>query len=442
MGRPARRDRGEMKSKRLKPRRMVVLGFLGIILLGTTLLMLPVASATGRALSFVDSLFTSTSAVCVTGLVSVDPGTQFSLFGKVVLAALIQIGGLGIMSIGVIVALAAGGRFGIGRQRLIKESFNLSSGKGLLVVVRAVIYVTVAFELLGAALSYITFVADFSPVKAAGISLFHSIASFNNAGFDILGDFKSLTEYSDDVWLLMVTGGLIIFGGLGFFVISEIVSRKSPRRWSLHTKVVVLTSLVLLAAGTLILKWTEGSSFSWLDAFFQSVSARTAGFASVSIGDMSKAGLLILAMLMFIGASPGSTGGGIKTTTIFVLLRKVSSVILNKHCFAFKRAIPEGTVLKAFTVFFMAVSVILISTFFVSALEPQFTFQQVFFEVVSSYGTTGLSTGITPHLGAASKIIISITMFVGRLGPLTIATIWLSREVPAVTYSEEDVTIG
>ena len=431
-----------MKSKRLKPRRMVVLGFLSIILLGTVLLMLPAASATGRGIPFVDSLFTSTSAVCVTGLVSVDAGTSFSLFGQVVLAALIQIGGLGITSIGVIVILSAGGRFGIGKQRLIKESLNLSSGKGLTAVVRAVLYVTVAFELLGAVFSYISFSRDFSTGDAIGVSLFHSIAAFNNAGFDVLGDFQSLTGYRSDVWLCLVTSGLIIFGGLGFFVISEVASGKSPRKWSLQTKVVLSATLMLLAAGTLLLKFTEGSSFSWLDAFFQSVSARTAGFASVDIGAMSKAGLLVLMVLMFIGASPGSTGGGVKTTTFFVLFQKARSVIFNKHCTAFKRKIPESVVTKAFTVFTMAIGVIIISTFVVCVLEPEFTFQQVFFEIISAYGTTGLSTGITPSLCAASKIIISVTMFVGRLGPLTIATIWLNRDVPAVTYSEEDVTIG
>lgn len=431
-----------MKSKRLKPRRMVVLGFLSIILLGTVLLMLPAASATGRGIPFVDSLFTSTSAVCVTGLVSVDAGTSFSLFGQVVLAALIQIGGLGITSIGVIVILSAGGRFGIGKQRLIKESLNLSSGKGLTAVVRAVLYVTVAFELLGAVFSYISFSRDFSTGDAIGVSLFHSIAAFNNAGFDVLGDFQSLTGYRSDVWLCLVTSGLIIFGGLGFFVISEVASGKSPRKWSLQTKVVLSATLILLAAGTLLLKFTEGSSFSWLDAFFQSVSARTAGFASVDIGAMSKAGLLVLMVLMFIGASPGSTGGGVKTTTFFVLFQKARSVIFNKHCAAFKRKIPESVVTKAFTVFTMAIGVIIISTFVVCVLEPEFTFQQVFFEIISAYGTTGLSTGITPSLCAASKIIISVTMFVGRLGPLTIATIWLNRDVPAVTYSEEDVTIG
>ena len=407
-----------MRSKRLRPRRMIAAGFLIIILLGTVLLMMPVASADKTGISFVDSLFTSTSAVCVTGLVCVDPGVEFSLFGQIVLAVLIQIGGLGITSIGVIIILAAGGRFSMRSQRLIKEALNLSSGKGIKGVVQAVLYVTVR------------------------VSIFHSIAAFNNAGFDVLGNGNSLVNYQDDTWLCAVTSALIIFGGLGFFVITELVSGKPPKRWSLQTKAVTTTTIGLIIAGMLLLRISEGSSFSWLDAFFQSVSARTAGFASVPVGSMSTAGLLVLMVLMFIGASPGSTGGGIKTTTFFVLMRKAHSIVSNRHCEAFGRTIPASTVTKAFMVFTMAASVIVGMVFVICMLEPDLTFQQIAFEVVSAYGTTGLSTGITPDLSAASKVLLSLTMYTGRLGALTLATVWMSREVPACRYSEEDMMIG
>lgn len=431
-----------MKSKRIKPRRMVVLGFLCVILVGTGILMLPMSSVSEKGLSLIDSLFTSTSAVCVTGLSCIDPGQELSSFGQIILGLLIQIGGLGITSIGVVAALAAGGKFGIGKQRLLKEGLNLSRGKGLMGIVKAILYVTIIFELAGMLFSYVSFSRHCEPSQALGVSLFHSIASFNNAGFDILGNYKSLSDYRDDHWLCFVTSGLVIFGGLGFFVISEIVSHRKPRQWSLHTKVVLSTTTVLLLLGTLLMKVTEGSSFSWLDAFFQSVSSRTAGFASVSIGDMSQAGLLVLMILMFIGASPGSTGGGIKTTTCFVLFRKVRSIIFNKHCDAFRRQIPEDTVAKAFLVFNMAVGVIFFSTFVLCLQEQAFTFEQIFFEVISGFATTGLSTGITPLLSDISKVTLVITMFVGRLGPLTMATIWLSRDVSAATYSEEGVAIG
>lgn len=431
-----------MKSKRLRPRRMVVLGFLCVIAAGTILLTLPVSSASGNRISLVDSLFTATSAVCVTGLVSVDPGLGFSAFGQTVLAVLIQVGGLGIMLMGVIASLAAGGRLGIGKQRLVKESLNLSSGKGLMKVVRAVIYVTLLFEVAGALLSFVSFSRHYTGAKAVGISVFHSIASFNNAGFDILGNYKSLTDYGQDIWLNLVTCGLIICGGLGFFVISELVSRKAAAKWSLHTKVVLSSTGALLAAGTLLLKFTQGSSVSWLEAFFQSTSARTAGFATVPTGSMDASGLMVLMVLMFIGASPGSTGGGIKTTTFFVLLQRMRSAVFNRHCGAFRRKFPDTVVEKAFLVLVMAITVILCSTFFLCVLEPEIQFQAILFEAVSAFATTGLSTGITPILGNAAKLVLTVTMFVGRLGPLTMATIWLSREVPQVSYSEEDVTIG
>ena len=431
-----------MRFKRLRPRRMIAVGFLIIILLGTVLLMMPVASADNTGISFVDSLFTSTSAVCVTGLVCVDPGVEFSLFGQIVLAVLIQIGGLGITSIGVIIILAVGGRFSMRSQRLIKEALNLSSGKGIKGVVQAVLYVTVAFELAGAACSFFSFSHDYSFAGAVRVSIFHSIAAFNNAGFDVLGNGNSLVNYQDDTWLCVVTSALIIFGGLGFFVITELVSGKPPKRWSLQTKAVTTTTIGLIIAGMLLLRISEGSSFSWLDAFFQSVSARTAGFASVPVGSMSTAGLLVLMVLMFIGASPGSTGGGIKTTTFFVLMRKAHSIVSHRHCEAFGRTIPASTVTKAFMVFTIAASVIVGMVFVICMLEPDLTFQQIAFEVVSAYGTTGLSTGITPDLSAASKVLLSLTMYTGRLGALTLATVWMSREVPACRYSEEDMMIG
>lgn len=426
-----------MKSKRLKPRRIVVLGFLGVIVLGTLLLSLPVSSSSGESIPVIDSLFTSTSAVCVTGLVSIDPGDNFSAFGQIVLGLLIQVGGLGISVIGVMIYLMAGGKFGIGKQRIVKESLNLSSGKGLMYIIRAVAVITVTFELAGAALSYIVFSADYSPLKAAGISVFHSLAAFNNAGFDILGGYRSLTEYDDSLLLCAVTMILIVFGGLGFYVITEVLSGKN---WSLNTKIVVVTTAVLIVAGSLLLKLTD--DITWLEAVFQSVTTRTAGFATVDIGTLTSAGLLIMMLLMFIGASPGSTGGGVKTTTFFVLIKRLQSVITNQPCGAFKRTIPEQVVTKAFCAIAMGVGVVLAGTFAMCILENEYGFDQLLFEVISAFSTAGLSTGITPDLCPAAKLILSVIMFVGRLGPLTIATMWLSRDASSVRYVEEEVTIG
>ena len=430
-----------MKPKRLSPRKMFVLGFFGVIMAGTFLLMLPAASAK-EALGFADALFMSTSCVCVTGLATIDPGTGLTFFGQLVMAVLIQIGGLGITSIGVMVIMAAGGKFSISKQQLVKESLNLSSNKGLVDVVKSVSYVTLLFESAGVICAFITYGSIFPSGSALWKSIFHSVAAFNNAGFDLMGDFRSLVDFSDDIWLCVTTTGLIIFGGLGFFVIKELASLKHPRTWTLHTKVVLCTTICLILAGTLMLKITEGSSITWLEAYFQSVSARTAGFATISMGDVSKAGLLVIMVLMFIGASPGSTGGGVKTTTFFVLFKKSISTVLNGHCSAFRRQLPESSVMKAFMVSNLALLAIMLSTFAVCMLEPEFTFEQILFEVVSGFATTGFSTGITPELSEWSKVIISATMFVGRVGPLTLATMWLSRSQSAAHYSTEDVNIG
>lgn len=413
-----------------------------VILAGTVLLMLPVSSASGDSLAAVDCLFMSTSAVCVTGLATVDPGTGLSLFGKVVLAVLIQTGGLGITVIGVILIIAAGGRLSMGKQRLVKESLNLSSGKGLKDIMRGVAYMTITFEVAGAVMCFFSFNSNFEMSHAIGVSVFHSIASFNNAGFDVLGNFRSLTDYNDDIWLSIVTSILIVAGGIGFFVFSELISGKSVRRWSLHTKIVVSVTLFLIVIGTVLIKLTEGQGISLLEAFFHSVSSRTAGFASVDIGGFTKAGSIILMLLMFIGASPGSTGGGIKTVTAFVVFRHLVSVVFTKHCTAFKRKIPDGAIVKAFTVCLMAMLVVMTGTFILAAAEPEFSLHQIVFEVISAFSTTGLSMGITAELCSLSKIVLVFIMFIGRLGPLTIATIWLNRDLTAVNYSEEDIMIG
>lgn len=426
-----------MKSKRLKPRRIVVLGFLGVIALGTCLLALPVSSASEEGIPLIDSLFTATSAVCVTGLVSIDPGDYFSTFGQVVLGILIQIGGLGISVIGMMVYLVAGGRFGIGKQRILKESLNLSSGKGLMYVIRSVAYITIAFESAGAALSYIVFSADFEPAKALGISVFHSLAAFNNAGFDLLGSYQSLTGYSDSILLNIVTCILIIFGGLGFYVIGEVISGK---HWSLNTKIVITTTGFLLVTGALLLKITD--DITWLEAFFQSVTARTAGFATVSMAERTSAGMLVMMVLMFIGASPGSTGGGIKTTTFFVLLKRLQSVVTNQPCSAFKRKISDNSITKGFCALALAIGIVLLGTFGLCMLESEYPFDQLLFEVISAFATVGLSTGITPDLCGGAKIMLAVIMFIGRLGPLTIATMWLNKDASSVRYVEEEVTIG
>lgn len=426
--------------KNIKPGRIIVLGFLIVILLGTALLMLPISINDGASVSFVDELFTSTSAVCVTGLIAVDTADTFTIFGRTVVATLIQIGGLGVTSVGVGFILLMGKKVGIKERTLVKESMNLDSLNGIVKLVKSILLLTLIFEGIGVILSYIVFSKDYSPLDALGISMFHSIAAFNNSGFDILGNLQNLIPYQSNILLNLTTCGLIIFGGLGFLVIKEIIEKRSFKKFSLHTKVVLITTGILLVVGTILLKLTE--DITWLGAFFFSTSARTAGFSTYSLSNFTNAGLFVLAILMFIGASPGSTGGGIKTTTIFTLYKSIYSTSTNKHCVAFKRRIPSNVILKAFNITLLALFVVCMGTFTLSILEPTYTFMQLLFEVTSAFGTVGLSTGITPDLSDLSKVIVSLIMFIGRLGPMTIATIWYFKEPSNAYYSEEAVIIG
>lgn len=426
--------------KKIKPSRIIVLGFLMVILLGTILLMLPISINEGKNVSFIDALFTSTSAVCVTGLIAIDTADTFTIFGRTVVALLIQIGGLGVTSVGVGFIMLMKRKIGIKERTLIKESMNLDSLKGVVKLVKSILLMTLIFESIGVILSYVVFSKDYAPLDALGISLFHSVAAFNNSGFDILGGLQNLIPYQNNILLNLTTCGLIIFGGIGFLVIKEIIEVKSFKKFTLHTKIVIIMTVILLIVGTILLKLTE--NISWLGAFFFSTSARTAGFSTYPLSSFTNAGLFVIIILMFIGASPGSTGGGIKTTTLFTLYKSIYSTSTNKHCVAFKRKIPLAVILKAFNITILALFIICIGTFILSILEPNYTFMQLLFEVTSAFGTVGLSTGITPDLSDISKAIISLIMFIGRLGPMTIATIWCCKEPSNAHYSEETVIIG
>lgn len=426
--------------KKQSPARLITLGFAFVILTGTVLLKLPVSVRDGAGVSWINALFTSTSAVCVTGLIAIDTAEHFTVFGRTIVAMLIQIGGLGVTSVGVGIILAAGKKVGFKERLLVKEAMNVSGFKGMVVLVKYVLLMTLCFETAGAALSYIVFVQKYSPLDALGISVFHSVAAFNNSGFDILGGLQNLIPYQDNVLLNLTTCGLIIFGGLGFLVILDILRNRRFKKLCLHSKVVILTSIVLIVTGTLLLKCTE--NITWLGALFQSVSARTAGFSSYPIGSFTTAGLFILTILMFIGASPGSTGGGIKTSTLFVLLNIVKSTATNQHCTAFRRRIPDKVVFKAFMITFLSLMVVSISTLVMCVLEPGYSFIQLLFECTSAFGTVGLSTGITPDLSVAGKLVIILTMFIGRLGTLTIITMWSFKQPANAVYTEENITIG
>ena len=290
------------------PGRMIVGGFAAVILLGMILLLLPISVKDGAEVSVIDALFTSTSAVCVTGLIAIDTADHFTAFGQGVVAALIQIGGLGVTSLGVGLMLVARKKVGLKSRMMVKEALNIDTYKGIVKLVKAVLLMTLCFEAGGAVLSFLVFSRDYDTLHAIGISIFHSIAAFNNSGFDILGGLRNLTPYQNDVLLNLTTSILIIFGGLGFLVILDLLKQRCFRELTLHSKVVIVTSVVLLAVGTVLLKITE--NITWLGAFFQSVSARTAGFSTYPIGEFTNAGLFVLCILMTMDGGGGDMEWG------------------------------------------------------------------------------------------------------------------------------------
>lgn len=435
-----RKYRFAVRHKFMTAGRFIALGFLGVILFGSLLLYLPVTHNDGVSVSYIDSLFTSVSAVCVTGLIVFDTADTFNCFGQAIIAMLIQIGGLGIASIGIGIMALSGKRVNMRDRYLVKEALNYHSFGGILDLVKWVLLTTLSIELAGAVISFFIFIQDYSFGHALWLSIFHSIASFNNAGFDILGGGVGLSGYKDNVFMNVLTALLIIAGGLGFFAIKEITSKKKPKRLSLNTKVVLVTTSALTVIGMLLIKLSE--NITWLGAFFSSVSTRTAGFSTFSFGEFSNAGLIIVIILMFIGASPGSTGGGVKTTTFFILTSSLLSIMTNRDMGAFKRKFHRDTVFKAFLIFVTSIAVCMISTYLLCLAEPDIDFISVLFETVSAFGTVGLSTGITSSLSEAGKIILAVTMYIGRIGPLTAATLLAVSPPPSVSRAEENIAIG
>lgn len=428
-----------MKFK-LSPGHMIALGFAALIVVGALLLLLPISRHQGVTLSPMDALFTATSATCVTGLMTVDIADTFSTFGQVVVVLLIQSGGLGIACVGVGLILFMGGRVSLKNRLLVKESWNVTSFKGMLPLVRSVLLLTLFIEGGGAILGYAFFSQHYPWVEAIKISVFHSISAFNNAGLDLLGGMQSLTPFRGVLFLNLLTAGLIIVGGLGFLVLLEVGSKMRPGKWTLHTKAVLGTSAVLITAGTIAFRLTEG--LPWLEAFFQSVSSRTAGFSTSPIGAFSNAGLFFLCLLMFIGASPGSTGGGMKTTTAFVLLQTLRGLASGKRVHAHRRGIPQNVVTRAYLILLVSLLTVCVGTTLLCFFEPELSFLDCLVEVVSAFATVGLSTGITPELGLPGKLLLTVMMYIGRIGPLTVISLTASRTESGVRYSEEGIMVG
>ncbi|MFM7221428.1 MAG: TrkH family potassium uptake protein [Nodosilinea sp.] len=440
--------------------RTICLGFLVVISLGSLLLMIPLAVTGGSWGSPLIALFTSTSAVCVTGLVVVDTGTYFSSFGQAVIVTLIQIGGLGYMTATTLLLLLLGQRLKLKDRVAIQQSMDqteLAAGKALL---PSVIAMTMVFEIAGVFCFYPAFRGEYGAGQSLWLSVFHSVSAFNNAGFSLF--FDNIIGYQDHLWINLIISLLIIFGGLGYEVIVEMFMglraylKGSPRRlnFSLNYKIVTSTTLVLLILGTFALFATEFNNpdtlgnlpvpIKLLVAWFQSVVARTAGFNSIDIGAMGNASLFTMIALMFIGASPGGTGGGIKTTTFRILLVCTLAVLQGKEkVLCYRRQIPPIRVLKTVAVVVGSGLVVILATMLISISNPELNFIAVLFETVSAFATVGLSTGITAKLSAFSQVVIVITMYLGRVGVLLFMAALLGDPRPtAVQYPEEDLLIG
>lgn len=439
-----------MAKARLNPAQILALGFLVAITIGTILLSLPISTASGQRLPFVDALFTATSATCVTGLKVVDTGSYFSLFGQLVILVLIQLGGLGIMTMATLFGLMIGRRLGLRERMVVQEALKHSTLGGIRVLLRYVIILTLSIEGLGAIFLYLRW-------KGTGISypgycaVFHAVSGFCNAGFSLFRD--SLVGYRSDPVINVTMLLLIILGGLGFTVLTNLRRYRPGKKetLSLHTKVVLsMTFFLIVLSIPLIFLLERNNTLSTfpvggkiLGAAFQAITPRTAGFNTLEIGQMRGASLFLLMALMFIGASPGSTGGGVKTSTFGVFLVTIWTFLRGKkEITIFKRTISHKVTREILTVVAFASGLVVLATFLLLLTEGK-EFIKVLFEVFSAFGTVGLSTGITDTLSNLGRIIITVTMFMGRIGPLTIAVAMGQREyAPLYKYPEERVMIG
>ncbi|WP_160723607.1 TrkH family potassium uptake protein [Bacillus sp. USDA818B3_A] len=437
---------------KLNPAQILVIGFGSLILLGTCLFMLPIATHEhGRGLNFIDALFEATSAVCVTGLAVVDTGTTFTLFGQIVLLCLIQIGGWGFMTTGIFMFIILGKRIGLKERLLLQDSLNVFTLSGVVHLVKRIILITLIVELVGAIILTIRWSFEMPLKKAIYYGIFHSISSFNNAGFGLESD--SLSKWVGDPTINIVITLLFIIGGIGFTVILDLINKKSLRKLSLHSKVALLMTLILNIVGTLIILASEYDNTKTIGNFglgdklwasyFQGVVPRTAGFNTIDISQMTISSQVFMMALMFIGASSGSTGGGIKVTTFAIIMIAFWTVLTNRNDVnIFKRRISWQYVNRALSIVVAAITFIFI-IFFLLTYNEKAEMSKILFETISAFGTVGLSAGFTMDLTPIGRILITIMMFIGRLGPLTMAFALLKTQKESkVRYAEEKILIG
>ncbi len=445
-----------MIRKHLNPPQILVIGFLSFILVGALFLTLPFANTKGC--SFVDALFTSTSAVCVTGLIVKDTPNDFTLFGQIVILLLIQLGGLGYMTSATIIFLIVGKKIGIGERLIMKEALNVISVEGIVKFTKGVLAFSLFFELTGTLILTARLMRDFELKNAFLYSLFHSVSAFNNAGFSLFSD--NLVRYRGDIVVNLVITTLIIIGGIGFIVISDLYrfQRREITRLLQHTKIVLATTAILILAGaTLIYTFEISNSLTFktmplkekvLSSYFSAVTPRTAGFNTLDYSILKTETLFLTIILMFIGASPGGTGGGVKTSTFAIVIASLCATMRGlRDVVMFNRRIPSDTVSKSFLLITLAGIFCTVCTLYIIKTQD-IKYLEAMFEVTSAFGTVGLSVGdggvrsLSALFSDAGKLLISFAMFVGRLGPLTLAVAIVRHKEERVRYPEGSVIIG
>lgn len=449
----------EKKTKffKFRPVQILAIGFAAVILTGGILLSLPISAADGSPTPFIDSLFVSTSATCVTGLTTVDTGTHWSVFGQIVIILLIQTGGLGFMTFASFFAVMIGKRISLRERLVMQEAYNSFNLQGMVKLMLYVLGITLTIEGIGGILLSTQFVRDYGWAKGIYFGFWHSISSFCNAGFDLIGGFRSITGYAENSVVVLTIGGLIVLGGIGFAVIAEVIHTRNLRRLSLHSKVVILVTTILIFGGAILFFIFEYSnpgtmgpqSFKGkiLSSIFASITPRTAGYNSISTTDMTMASKFLTVILMFIGASPGSTGGGIKTTTATLIFMTVIAVINGREdTEIFKKKINKSLIYRAIAITMISFTLVILVTMILAITQKgEFSLLAYLYEATSAFGTVGLTMGLTPNLTSIGKVAVLLTMYAGRVGPLTLALAFAHKQQiasSAIKYPEDRIMVG
>lgn len=447
----------DIRNRPVYPARVIVLSFLAVILIGAVLLMMPFSSRSGRFTDPLTAAFTATTSTCVTGLVVVDTGDYWSVIGQMIILLLIQIGGLGLVTFTTFFVVIFRQKLGLGGMELARSSTGSSSFQDLNSLIKLIVLTTLAIEAVGAALLSIRFIPLYGPIKGIWVSVFTAVSAYCNAGIDIFeGEYTSLTAFSDDVLVTGVVMGLIIIGGLGFLVYQDIFSYRKRKKLMLHTKIVLLFTALLILGGAVLIfafeyanpKTLGDMSFGekTLAALFQSVTMRTAGYNTVDLGNLSDPSKLISCVLMFIGAAPGSTAGGIKITTFVVVVMTVVTTFMNRpETVIFRRRVGHGVVYKSLSIMTVGMVIVAIAATVLMVENGDVSSVDALFEAFSAFGTVGVTAGITPTLGVVSKIVLILTMFCGRVGTFSIfmaLTLKEQEEKSKTVLPEGEIMVG